>query len=197
MANHTRVENTLGKPSSACFFHCAICVGCTPYSEAISFAVLCPLMASKATFVFSSVLYRLRCPAIDFSFFCFSQYSYFILSTCPGNWDHYKEAIKQQFLIGYSETDCFVKATPYGHPREDESFQTAVIDIPRHSAQTRMQLNALVAKCPKYVTFNGVSYFMMDPKHPNKLLFIRLGQDNISSGVWGKGTWDDTIKVLQ
>src|SRR5713101_6246335 len=24
-----------------------------------------------------------------FSFWCFSRYSYFILSTCPGNWDHY------------------------------------------------------------------------------------------------------------
>src|SRR6266566_2423397 len=61
-----RVENTLGKPSSACFFHCAICVACTPYSMAISFAVLYPLMASNATFVFSSTLYRLRCLAIDF-----------------------------------------------------------------------------------------------------------------------------------
>src|SRR5260370_5778066 len=64
-----RVENTVGKPSSACFFHRAICVGCTSYSAAISFAVLCRLMASNATLVFSSALYRLRCLAIDFLLF--------------------------------------------------------------------------------------------------------------------------------
>src|ERR1700730_6145692 len=57
-------ENTSGSPSRACFFHCAIWVGCTPYSAAISFAVFCALMASTATFVFRSALYRLRCPGI-------------------------------------------------------------------------------------------------------------------------------------
>src|SRR6266700_358171 len=59
-------ENTSGKPSSACFFHCAICVGWTPYSAAISLAVFCPLIASKATRVFSSALYRFRCTDIVF-----------------------------------------------------------------------------------------------------------------------------------
>src|SRR6266702_7393396 len=59
-------ENTSGKPSRACFFHCAICVGWTPYSAAISLAVFCPLIASKATRVFSSALYRFRCTDIVF-----------------------------------------------------------------------------------------------------------------------------------
>src|SRR2546421_12990494 len=59
-------ESTSGKPSSACFFHWAICVGWTPYSAAISLAVFCPLMASKATRVFRSVLYRFRCTDIVF-----------------------------------------------------------------------------------------------------------------------------------
>src|SRR5260221_4425480 len=58
--------DTSGKPSRACFFHCAICVGCTPYSAAISLAVFCPLMASKATLVFRSALYRFRCIDIVF-----------------------------------------------------------------------------------------------------------------------------------
>jgi len=103
-------------------------------------------------------------------------------------------AIKQHFLTGYSESNCFVNAARYGHPRQDESFQTAIIDFPHHSNQTRNQLEATAAKCPGYVnSFNGVSYFMMDPKHPNKLLFIRLGQGNIPSGVGP--TWDGTIKV--
>src|SRR6266480_8050236 len=50
-----------GSSSSACFFHCAMCVGCTPYSLAISLMVFCPLIASNATFAFSSVLCRFRC----------------------------------------------------------------------------------------------------------------------------------------
>jgi hypothetical protein len=104
-------------------------------------------------------------------------------------------AIKQQFLTGYAESDCIIRATHYGHPRQEESFQTAVIDFPRKSTYTREQLDAAVAKCPKYTTAFGVSYFMTDPQHPNKLLFIKLGQDNIPSGVNGL-TWDGTIKVL-
>src|SRR5258708_7764880 len=54
-------------------------------------------MASNATFVFSSTLYRLRCPAIAFSLWCFSQYSYFILSTCPGNWDRYITTVHEEW----------------------------------------------------------------------------------------------------
>src|SRR5258708_8247709 len=74
-----RVEKTLGKPSSACFFHCAIWVGCTPYSAAISLAVLCPLIASKAILAFSSALYRFRCPPTVFSFaFNFSIQPFFL-----------------------------------------------------------------------------------------------------------------------
>src|SRR6266566_8917211 len=96
-----RVENTVGKPSSACFFHWAICVGWTPYSAAISFAVLCPLMASNATFVFSSALYRLRCPAISFLLLGFSRYSYFSLFPCPVFWDHY-------ILIIIEGTTCLI-----------------------------------------------------------------------------------------
>jgi len=67
------------------------------------------------------------------------------------------DAIKQHFLNGFPETDCFVKTTPYGHPREDESFQTAVIDYtrPSNSYLTRTQLDALVAKCPKYLLKNN------------------------------------------
>jgi hypothetical protein len=107
------------------------------------------------------------------------------------------DAIKQQFLAAYAESDCFVHSTHYGHPRQDESFQTAVIDIPRHSTETPTQLSASIAKCPaQYVTGFGVSYFKMDARHPDKLLFIKLGSDNIPSGIKGY-TWDGTIEVLK
>lgn len=44
----------------------SICVGWTPYSAAISLAVFCPLIASKATFVFRLALYRFRYTDIVF-----------------------------------------------------------------------------------------------------------------------------------
>ncbi len=106
------------------------------------------------------------------------------------------DAIKQQFLSKYSGTNCFVHTASNGQPRLDALQQTAVIDFPGHSNLTREQLNASVAKCPNYVTAYGASYFMMDPKHPGKLLFVTIGQYNILSGVGGL-TWDRTITVLQ
>jgi len=106
------------------------------------------------------------------------------------------DAIKQQFLSKYPGTDCFVHTTSNGQLRLDESQQTAVIDFPHHSTLTHEQLSASVAKCPNYVTAYGASYFMMDPKHPGKLLFVTIGQYNIPSGDGG-GTWDRTIAVLQ
>jgi hypothetical protein len=35
----------------------------------------------------------------------------------------------------------------------------------------------------------------MNLKHPNKFLYIRLGQDNLPSGD-KEYTWDETIKVF-
>lgn len=107
------------------------------------------------------------------------------------------DAIKEQFLDGYKASDCIVKQTRYGHRKNDESIQTAVIvaNISPNSQKTRLELDESIAKCPKYTTTFGVSYFMMDPKHPNKFLFIQLGQDNIPSGIVGS-SWDETIKIF-
>ena len=108
-----------------------------------------------------------------------------------------QDAIKQRFLSGYTGTDCFVKPTRYGFPREDMSYQAASIDYRPIPNQTLSDIHELINKCPSpdYVTAFGVSYFMMDPKHPNKLLYINIGQSN-ASGANGF-TWDETLKVLQ
>lgn len=52
-------ENTPGKPSRACVFHWAICVGWTPSSVTISVAVFCPLTASRVTLVFKLLPFAL------------------------------------------------------------------------------------------------------------------------------------------
>jgi len=107
------------------------------------------------------------------------------------------DAINQQFLTGYFENDCFVNIQHYSRPTPEESYQTAIIDFPHKAGQTRKQLETMVAKCPSQVnSFNFVRYFMMDSKHPDKLLFVTLGQDNLPSGIDGV-TWDKTIMVLQ
>ena len=107
------------------------------------------------------------------------------------------DAIKQQFLSGHSVTDCFVNTTRDGQQRADKSVQTAIIDFPHGSNQTWAQREALMAKCPKYVrSLSSVNYFMMDSKHPGKLLFVKIGQYNIPSGEGGL-TWDRSITVLQ
>ncbi len=78
------------------------------------------------------------------------------------------------------------------------SYQTAAIEIFRSSTDTWTSLDAKLAKCPGGYTESGrgILYFMMNPKHPDKLLFVRIGQSNIPSGVGGL-MWDGTIKVLQ
>jgi hypothetical protein len=109
-----------------------------------------------------------------------------------------QDAIKQEFLSGYSEDNCFVnKPRPFG-PREDDSLVTVIIDVPRIPDMTNEQFHSAAAKCPAYVSgFEfGVRYFMMDPKHPNKFFYFELGQDNIPSGI-KEYSWDGTIKVLQ
>lgn len=68
----------------------------------------------------------------------------------------------------------------------------------------------LAKKCPDKYRANSVKYFMMDTKHPNKLLFFNIGQDNFSAGlphIWttddGKHSlnqdysWDQTIRFIK
>ena len=109
------------------------------------------------------------------------------------------DAIKQRFLTGYSEADCFIN-TNYrkGYPRDDMSFVTAAItaNIPKYSNLSFSQISDYIEKCPGGYTEGGrgILYFMMDPKHPNKMLFVKIGQSNIPSGVGG--LWDGTLKVF-
>ncbi|SRR6266568_1407075 len=106
------------------------------------------------------------------------------------------EGIQAQFLTGYSKNDCFANIQHYSRPVPEDSYQTAIIDFPRKAGHSRQQLEQLVAKCPQYTdSFDSIRYFMMDPAHSDKLLFVTIGQDNLPAE--GGGTWDRTIKVLK
>lgn len=108
------------------------------------------------------------------------------------------DAIKQELLDGYSSTDCVVSDTSGNkYPKQNKLIQTAGVyaTIPHGAKISNMQLRSLVAKCPSFADGpTGTSYFMMDPKHPDKMLLIHLGQDNLPSGINGY-TWDATITI--
>ena len=107
-----------------------------------------------------------------------------------------EQAIKQQFLAGVSGNSCIVKNYSNGQARIDKSYQTVIISavIPHNPNLSYSDVHSLIANCSQYAyQYDGVSYFMMDPKHPDKLLFLRIGQDDIPSGVGPM--WDGTITI--
>jgi hypothetical protein len=102
---------------------CAIWVGCTPYSLAISLTVFCPLIASIATFAFTSALCRFRC--ISFLLLLFALPDTAILSYCPVQFpgysihtgcppEHPNEGHLQDLTSGY-------RGDPAGHDHDHEN----------------------------------------------------------------------------
>ncbi len=110
--------------------------------------------------------------------------------------DSLADAVKKQFLQGYSATDCYVKyGVPYWPYQPD--YATATISYPGYNGTDIPNPNA--AKCPAiYTQINGASYFAMDKNHPNKFVFFNIGQDNIlgqSPTANGRTiTWDQTLR---
>ena len=116
------------------------------------------------------------------------------------------DAITRQVLHGYSLQDCLVKpANLEKRYLTHSNYQYMQVTTPYTPNQSYDTTSAEAQKCPEftYTRINGVSYFMMDTNHPDKLLFVKLGMDNIGS-VQNKPnnledftTWDQSLKVLQ
>ena len=108
------------------------------------------------------------------------------------------DAIKQKIFGGNIHSQCYITTdTHYGDPREDESYERAVIWVyPNHQDLSYQENENYILSCSKFVSlYGGTSYFMMDPKHQDRFLYISLGQDNIPSGYKGY-VWDATIKIF-
>lgn len=104
-----------------------------------------------------------------------------------------EDAIRQQFLTGYLEKDCLLKAGNYA--KYPDSFVTAEIRLPTDSNDDMGTLEAKAKKCPeKYVSFGGISYFLEDKNHPDKFVYFGIGQYAILSE--GGLTWQETIRFL-
>jgi hypothetical protein len=117
--------------------------------------------------------------------------------------DSLSEAVRKQFLQGYSIQNCpVVPANLEKSYFENSTYQYIQITIPlANSYQEGMQLEQ---KCPPTYTYNrrsGIVYFMMDTSHSGKFVFFNLGQDNFLGKPTPSNdtttTWDRTIKVLQ
>ncbi len=92
------------------------------------------------------------------------------------------DAIKQQFLKNYAATDCFVEDIPNvaEDPRPD-SYVFAEIAYPLPSSPD-VPFWENSSKCPQeYARTNAVQYFMMNPEVPGKFVFVKLGQDSITT----------------
>ncbi len=102
-----------------------------------------------------------------------------------------QEAIKNKFLKKYSEKNCYPQTV--SRDKVSGNFEGAIIAFPVSNSQNNNAgpwwQNA--DKCPKtYTETNGAAYFVMDKKHPDKFLFLNIGQYGIP--VNGKN-WQDTI----
>lgn len=108
------------------------------------------------------------------------------------------EAIKQKILVGYSLTDCLVKVAqnPVTGQSYPAGYEIANITVPTGPNDGLEEMFEKTKKCPeKYVTTNGISYFLTDANHPDKFIYLSIGQYGIDSGI-GDKLWQTTIKFL-
>lgn len=109
-----------------------------------------------------------------------------------------EEAIKRQFLANYSEKDCYVTSDSTSEP----GVVVAVIDYPPPS-DPNAPFWENSNKCPEdYAKTNAVQYFMMDNDIKNKYIFLRLGQDSITSDgtpvtELGGRDWSASVEIFK
>lgn len=108
--------------------------------------------------------------------------------------DSLTEAIKKQLLTGIVESDCFVKIL--NDPKLPADFSKATISYP---VPTGSQDPAFTfgEKCPQnYRESNGISYFLADKNHPDKFVFLSIGQYAIPAQTGSTSlNWQDTISL--
>ncbi len=105
-------------------------------------------------------------------------------------------AIEKQFLNGYSKADCeaYISESKGKYPASYEKGNIRVTDW--------IDMDDLFArydKCPYgYTESNGVSFFLADTKHPDKLLFFSIGQYAIRADntQYDGKSWQDTVAFL-
>lgn len=93
-----------------------------------------------------------------------------------------RQAVHEHFLRGISEADCFVEVTTVDP--NDGAYQSASIKFPDTAADVDKPWweSDAALKCPaQYRETNGLRFFLMNKNVPDKILFLDLGQDSITS----------------
>lgn len=111
--------------------------------------------------------------------------------------DDLVSAVTNKILDGYSTKDCIVRET-------GKNLSSTLVTIPKPYVIAQIGLPSdinytdpesilpYLAKCPaEYTSANGLSYFLMDPKYPNKFVFFSIGQYAIMAN--NEQSWQDTI----
>lgn len=102
-----------------------------------------------------------------------------------------EEAVRQQFLQGYSAQTCLFKDnsgnTP-GMPASDIRLSVQPVDMNQNMGGVPK------TDCPaSLIGDNQNSYFLMDTAHPGKFLFFHISGGNLPGN---HGTWDMSVKIL-
>lgn len=108
------------------------------------------------------------------------------------------DAIKQKILTGYSLNDCLVKTMSgtFNGQSYPANFELAQIGVPTTAGVDMETLSEEAKKCPAgYIALGGLNYFLIDVNHPDKFIFLNIGQYGIDSGISDK-PWQNTIKFL-
>ncbi|HEX7042041.1 MAG TPA: hypothetical protein VF189_02235 [Patescibacteria group bacterium] len=110
------------------------------------------------------------------------------------------DAIKEKIFNNNLPNQCYIKTNTIDtEVREDMSYERAEIleyETPTTMKYTYQQNRDYILSCTSYAgNYIGESYFMINPQHPDRFLYISLGQDNVASGYKGY-TWDGTIKIF-
>jgi len=113
------------------------------------------------------------------------------------------EALKSRFLKGYSAEDCKVTGeyltadrTGDAKPKYPATYETGNIMVAAAFTDVEALFEQL-KKCPSpYTQSNGISYFLADSTHPDKFLFLSIGQYAIMADEKNNQAWQDTIKFL-
>lgn len=109
-------------------------------------------------------------------------------------------ALRDNFLAGTTDEECYVGLLPLA----PAPYQTASINYPIDDSTDQPWWETESARnCPeKYRVANGISYFLFNTQVPNKVVFVKLGQDTIATdgttAAEGQSNdWSQSIRIVK
>lgn len=104
-------------------------------------------------------------------------------------------AIGRVIMPGYPSQDCLVRDTTDRHSAGSQAsdYQYAAISVRRAPGEDDAAVLPRWRTCPQpYTVVGGIGYFQADAQHPNRFLFLSIGQYTILAGP--EQPWQETIR---